>query len=545
MAPFYPQSFPITWHLGELQPPSTPHAVSASLPTWESVIRWSRREPGVVDKVKGGYPRFYIHKTIQRLGQKVLLQLNISNANCMIFPSSGSASRCIEYLYGKTTPENLRTVSFSISEPSPEGLSPEEAKWACFEAVIYPNDLQPEAMAFWRQSGDGISSRHAEYVLSLTHQLKPRENGCLISYVDSVHQAAYQSPRLVSGEKEKMFIRSFIADLATSKEGGSLTAHDVFLFPKGLSAIYAVSRVLRSMALCGQDSIVVYGFPYSETVKCIELTGWSQFVLHGHGSKDELDILEASLASGNRISALFCEFPSNPQLKSPDLKRLRDLADRYKFVIACDETIGTFVNVNVLPYVDIVMTSLTKIFSGASDVMGGSAIINPRSAYYDSIYDSIASLWEDTYFPLDAVTLAQNCTDVVSRVKNCSRSAVAMANLIHMHPLVDRVNYPSLVPTRHLYEQCKKPDGGYGFLLSIIFHHSDAAAMFYDNLEVAKGPSLGTNFTLAIPYALLSHFRELDWAASYDVPQHIVRISVGLEDTEELLRVVRRSLERL
>lgn len=102
------------------------------------------------------------------------------------------------------------------------------------------------------------------------------------------------------------------------------------------------------------------------------MTKWSNLKLYGHGTKEELDNLEASLISGKRVSVLFCELPSNPQLKTPDLPRLRSLADRYGFAIACDETIGTFVNVDVLPYVDVIMTSLTKAFSGASDVMGGS-----------------------------------------------------------------------------------------------------------------------------------------------------------------------------
>jgi cystathionine gamma-synthase len=106
-------------------------------------------------------------------------------------------------------------------------------------------------------------------------------------------------------------------------------------------------------------------------VKSIEMTGWSHFKMHGHGNKAELDQLEADLIHGDRISALFCEFPSNPQLRSPDIQRLWMLANRYKFAIACDDTVGSCINVNVLPFVDIVMTSLTKSFSGGSDVMGG------------------------------------------------------------------------------------------------------------------------------------------------------------------------------
>src|SRR5882757_3106652 len=71
------------------------------------------------------------------------------------------------------------------------------------------------------------------------------------------------------------------------------------------------------------------------------------------------------------ILALFTEFPSNPLLRSANLPRLRALADKYDFLIIIDETIGNFVNVEVLPYADVVVSSLSKVFSGASNVMGG------------------------------------------------------------------------------------------------------------------------------------------------------------------------------
>jgi cystathionine gamma-synthase len=58
-------------------------------------------------------------------------------------------------------------------------------------------------------------------------------------------------------------------------------------------------------------------------------------------------------------------------LRSPDLKRIRALADKYDFTVVVDETIGNFMNVHVLPDVDVVVSSLTKIFSGDSNVMGG------------------------------------------------------------------------------------------------------------------------------------------------------------------------------
>ena len=69
--------------------------------------------------------------------------------------------------------------------------------------------------------------------------------------------------------------------------------------------------------------------------------------------------------------ALFTEFPSNPLLRCADLPRLRKLADKYDFLIVVDETIGNLVNVEVLPYADVVVSSLSKVFSGDSNVMGG------------------------------------------------------------------------------------------------------------------------------------------------------------------------------
>ena len=56
--------------------------------------------------------------------------------------------------------------------------------------------------------------------------------------------------------------------------------------------------------------------------------------------------------------------------------------------------------------------------------------------------------------------------------------------------------------------------------------------MFYDALQLAKGPSLGTNFTLCCPYTLLAHFTELPWAADYGVSSRLIRVSVGLENAK-------------
>jgi len=68
------------------------------------------------------------------------------------------------------------------------------------------------------------------------------------------------------------------------------------------------------------------------------------------------------------------------------------------------------------------------------------------------------------------------------------------------------------------------------------------AKNFYDSLKVSKGPSLGTIFTLVCPYVLLAHYDELDWAESFGIPSHLIRVSVGLEVQDQLWKTLSEAL---
>lgn len=120
-------------------------------------------------------------------------------------------------------------------------------------------------------------------------------------------------------------------------------------------------------------------FPYIDTLKILEKWG-PGCLFYGHGSAYELDNLEDRCNKGERYLAVFCEFPGNPLLKTPDLQRLRLLATRYDIAVVVDETIGNFLNVQVLPFADVVVSSLTKVFSGDSNVMGGRSVYKIRAA---------------------------------------------------------------------------------------------------------------------------------------------------------------------
>ncbi len=111
--------------------------------------------------------------------------------------------------------------------------------------------------------------------------------------------------------------------------------------------------------------------------------------------------------------------------------------------------------------------------------------------------------------------------------------------------LVKRVFYPKYNPSRPNYDAFRTAEGGYGGLLSVVFHDDAHAVIFYDAIETAKGPSLGTNFTLTSPYTILAHYTELEWAAQFGVEKGLVRISVGLEEVEILVGIFKNALEAI
>ena len=101
----------------------------------------------------------------------------------------------------------------------------------------------------------------------------------------------------------------------------------------------------------------------------------------GFGNEQDIDKLEALLEEESNknpgcppIMSLATEFPTNPLVRAPNLRRLRALADKYDFQIVVDQTIGNFINVDVMPYADVVVNSLSKVFSGYANVMGGRSV---------------------------------------------------------------------------------------------------------------------------------------------------------------------------
>ncbi len=111
----------------------------------------------------------------------------------------------------------------------------------------------------------------------------------------------------------------------------------------------------------------------------------------------------------------------------------------------------------------------------------------------------------------------------------------ALADHLRNHPQVDRVWHASSEGGSG-YQFIRRENGGHGCLFSFTLKNpAQTSPKFYDALRACKGPSLGTNFTLVCPYTLLAHYEELDWAESCGVSRWLIRVSAGLEDTQDLI----------
>lgn len=519
---------------------------------------------------------------IQKLSRNILQRYGRENENCFIFPTYSVASRCRNFIkkYSKLTPvHSLRILQLStprFKETTKEGYIQTNLT-ATFAIIFFPSSEYYLAKEYWQHSGEGISSRMADFCLeefsreelsvtskpiSLYH--KPGSKCC--GYHKVIHDEKQDDHFCKNGEiskesttfLEERFGRNLDLSLVENAERALrrrisgkinegydndksiLAEDDVYLYPSGMAAIFNAHRLLLQTRDCDLKS-VCFGFPYVDTRNILRKFG-AGFHFFGFGDDNDLNKLINLLESGEKILALFCEFPSNPLLKCPNLPLIHELAKKFDFLVVVDETIGNFSNIHVLPYADIVVSSLTKVFSGDSNVMGGSLVLNPQGKYYNVLKTGLSNDYERLIWLEDLIYLERNSRDFAERSAKINSTADTVAEIFSKNSLIKSVYYPRLNDSSKYYEICRKKDGGYGGLLSIVFVDPEMAKIFYDTVVTAKGPSLGTNFTLTSPYAILAHYQELDYISQFGVDRNLIRISIGLENEAELCLIFNKAL---
>ncbi|QLL31141.1 hypothetical protein HG536_0A09580 [Torulaspora globosa] len=552
---------------GQPLPRDLDYAVSFGIPTWSSALGYAEQKPEICGKMVTGYPRYYPQPPIQRLCDYFLQKYGRGSESCRPFPSYSLARDCVEYVSffkgGKSNAHiEVETFKFDYEVDA-------EVKIA---AVLASDDDFDIVKEYWKLRGECVSSRLA----TCLNQLREAE----ASGSNTVRQKLSSKISLakIDGKTAKAIIKRRIVinhyqSFGLEKKNPHWKAlaadpeRDVHLVSSGMSSIFTVRRFLTfweknripgseatrgpseksESMLC--NTAVVFGFPFKDTQVIMRKLGNCKF--YGFGDSRDIAGLTKFLESdGQRVLAVFVETPSNPLLNMPDLKSLRQLADRHGFALVVDDTIGG-VNIDVMPYADIVCTSLTKLFSGSSNVMGGSIIINPKSTFHSSALEYFQSGdFEDLLWCEDAITLELNSRDYEERTLRCNQNTEYLLSKVlqpEVGKIFKKVYYPTLSSAETLanYDSVRNEAGGYGSLFSLEFYNEEDAETFYDSLKVFKGPSNGTNFTLACPYVHLAHHWELDDVSQFGIDPNLVRVNIGSEASHWLLDKFSNAIEQV
>jgi len=470
--------------------PNTAHAVSMCLPRWQDVVGYEEKDPATMEKLHLGYPRFFYHPLVTAACEKYR---HSEDQSLQLYTTRNAAERCAAYLWVQEPTANLSVREIGMLD-------------VCL--ISFPEHLVDHAKAYWQHAGEGISSRWAENLLNGSNPL--------------------------NATKEQKRILERLADFAGVPE------EDIFLFPSGMAAINAAFIAARKWNM--EAPTAQFAFPYGDTLKLQEKFNPHKAQFYARGDSADLDQLTANLEQ-QKISALFCEFPTNPLLSCVDLSKLRKLADTHQFPLIVDETLGCCINQDLREVADISAISLTKYFSGSSDVLGGALIFNSDAPLVAHLKRELRNLHEPAALhPADIIRLEKDSRDVRERVETINASALKICEFLQDHPAVESVYYPAFTD-KEIYDQFRTQDGGYGGLLSFVLTDPEQhTEKVYDRLEITKGPNLGTSFSLCCPFVLIAHYDELEWAEEAGASRWLIRISVGTEPADELIARLERAL---
>lgn len=456
--------------------PDSPHAVSVALPRWRDVVGYEEKDPEVIRRLACGYPRFVIHPLVAKLAAT----LNQSAATCLPFPSRRVAEAGADFV--------RREAGTTASVQAMPG----------FEAVVTKAAGAPALKAFWQHTGQIVSSRQAQAILA-------------------------GKPDIPEAAAVRQSLRQHLAGFY------DCAPEDIFLTPTGMAAQFAALEAVKARAPGWPTAQL--GFPYVDTLKLQQKLGHGGHLLH---RLDRIETELRELLSRQPLGGCFCEIPGNPLLGSADLGQVTPILREYRVPLVVDDVVATPFNVDLSQHADLIATSLTKFIAGSGDVMGGALICHPRSPYHRELKALIQGQHEELLWGEDALVLEKQARHFPERMKRHNENGLWLAEKLRQHPAVEKVWYPKW-EFSEVYESVRRPAGGWGALVTFLPKQAETQSpKIFDALQVCKGPSLGTVFTLACPFTLLAHYSELEWAESCGVSRYLIRVSAGLEHPADL-----------
>ncbi|WP_104640764.1 cystathionine gamma-synthase [Helicobacter bizzozeronii] len=333
-----------------------------------------------------------------------------------------------------------------------------------------------------------------------------------------------------SGNPTRFALEELIADLEGGVKG--------FAFASGLAGIHAVFSLLQQgdHVLLGDD---VYGGTFRLFDKVLTKGGLSYSII------DTSDTSQIERAIQPNTKALYLETPSNPLLKITDLKLCSNIAKAHNLLTIVDNTFATpYCQNPLLLGADIVVHSGTKYLGGHSDVVAGLVTTSSQDlateiAFYQNAIGGVLGPWDSWLLQRGIKTLAL-------RMEAHQKNALSVAEFLQAHPKVQRVYYPGL-PIHPNHALAKEQMHGFGGMLSFTLKDDSEAIPFVENLKLfILGESLGGVESLVGVPALMTHAsipKQQREAAG--IKDGLVRLSVGIEDGQDLLEDLEQALAKL
>ena len=180
-------------------------------------------------------------------------------------------------------------------------------------------------------------------------------------------------------------------------------------------------------------------------------------------------------------------------------------------------------------------------------------MINPYFQHYSDLKLAFDASYTNNLYVGDAEQLEYNSRQYRVNLSRQNDTASYLADFLYPYTsdpksALATVYYPKVCWSQDNYRARLRPATedfvpGFGGVLAVSFNTVTAASAFFDNLDLYKGPSFGANITIAIPYVQLVLQKDKKWASTHGLDETLVRISVGLEDKEILLRCVKVALQ--
>lgn len=342
------------------------------------------------------------------------------------------------------------------------------------------------------------------------------------------------------GNPSVQFVGNKIAALESYGVDGDFTG---LLFASGMAAI---SAAILSFVKAG-DKIITQGNLYGTTNELMTSLLKDFGIETIYADLKDLNFVEDAIINDEKIKLLYIETPANPTLACYDLDGLAAIAQNQGVKTIVDNTFATPYIQQPLSFgIDCVVHSSTKFLNGHGTGTSGVVIIKNEEALYKKIY-GIQKMLGGICSPFEAFLLNNGVKTLPLRMEQHQHNAMKLAQFLAQHPQVNTVNYLGLEhhPDHNL---AKEQMQGFSGMLSFVLKDGLTAGMnFMRAIKFCTlTASLGTADTLVTHPASTSHVNvPKEQREKYGISDGLIRMSVGLENTEDIIHDIKQALDSL